>query len=370
MPSDTSSSNGPGPGSKPVDVTSIVLILILLLSASAVDLWTLERLLRQPISATQAAAQDSIAIVAAAARDARPVDSTQPQDTTRRTGDSVASLGAQKADSVAAEIARAARQRDSQQRAVRQATTDSTLVASRAAVDARLFIIVLLSGALGGLLHGVRSFVWYVGNRDLKWSWVPTYITLPMTSALLAATMYFVVRAGFLGFQGSGDLNAYGFAGASALIGLFSQAAILKLKEVAETLFTRPPQGADARPEVASKPGAAAAATDGKANPLAGDTAEGLAPVPVIIAATLRGDRGKPILTIKGNGFRKQSQVVVNATTVPSLTVTSKELTAQLPDDIASAPALKVQIITPAPGGGESAVVDVVQEAQRGARND
>ncbi len=365
MPSDAHHSHGSGPGSKPVGSWAILWILVVLLAASGGVIWTLARLLRQPTSSAQVASQDSATVAGAVTRtgDSAAAESAAARDTTRRGPDSLPVSLVQRPAPQATAPAK-------EQRVTPPAALDSAVAASRAAVDARLFLIVLLSGALGGLLHAVRSFVWYVGNRELRWSWIPTYITLPVTSALLAATMYFVVRAGFLGFQGSGDLNAYGFAGASALIGLFSQSAILKLKEVAETLFTRPPQGADARPEVASNaPAASSAADDKSGSALAGDSAEGIAPVPVTISATLRAEGGKPVLTIEGSGFRKHSQVVVNATKVPTTSATPKKITAVLPDALASVATLKVQVSTPPPGGGESAIVLVVPEAQAGDRS-
>ncbi len=33
-----------------------------------------------------------------------------------------------------------------------------------------VFLIVLLSGTLGGQMHALRLFYWYVGNRKLVWS--------------------------------------------------------------------------------------------------------------------------------------------------------------------------------------------------------
>src|SRR5271165_6550953 len=35
------------------------------------------------------------------------------------------------------------------------------------------FLTVAIAGTLGGLIHTIRSFVSYVGNRQLVWSWLP-----------------------------------------------------------------------------------------------------------------------------------------------------------------------------------------------------
>jgi hypothetical protein len=43
--------------------------------------------------------------------------------------------------------------------------------------EGRLFVIVLLAGALGGMVHTLRSLYWYVGNRNLRYSWLLMYAT-------------------------------------------------------------------------------------------------------------------------------------------------------------------------------------------------
>ena len=52
--------------------------------------------------------------------------------------------------------------------------------------EVRLLLIVILAGALGSLVHTARSVFWYVGNRLLKWSWVPKYILQPFAGSALA----------------------------------------------------------------------------------------------------------------------------------------------------------------------------------------
>lgn len=112
------------------------------------------------------------------------------------------------------------------------------------ATNSALFLIVLLCGAMGALLHSLRSFYWYTGNRSLKRSWAAMYILLPFNGALLATVFYLIVRGGFMP-QGVGNSSTFAFAALGALVGLFSQEATLKLKQIAETIFTRVPPGKD-----------------------------------------------------------------------------------------------------------------------------
>jgi len=116
--------------------------------------------------------------------------------------------------------------------------------------EVRLILIIAMSGALGGLIASLRSFYWYVGHRELVWSWTLMYILRPFVGATLALVFYFVIRGGLFKPQAQiADASTFGFAGLSGLIGLFSEQAVLKLKEVAETFFSKPSPGANAKPQ-------------------------------------------------------------------------------------------------------------------------
>lgn len=120
-------------------------------------------------------------------------------------------------------------------------------------LETRLLILVMLAGALGSLMHALRSLYWYTGNRTMVWSWVAFYLLLPLTGAILATIFYFVVRGGFFSSQASFETTSpFGFAALSALVGLFSPQATLKLKEIAETIFAKPAAGADPKPQESS----------------------------------------------------------------------------------------------------------------------
>jgi hypothetical protein len=112
--------------------------------------------------------------------------------------------------------------------------------------EERLFLIVMFAGALGGLAHSLRSFYWYAGNRKLVLSWAGFYVTLPVLGATMATVFYVVVRGGFFSPQSEiSDTSPFGFAAMAALIGMFTEQASEKLKEITETLFSKAPTGKD-----------------------------------------------------------------------------------------------------------------------------
>jgi hypothetical protein len=127
--------------------------------------------------------------------------------------------------------------------------------------EVRLFVVVAISGALGGLLHSTRSFAWYVGHDGLRWRWVPYYVVTLAVGAGLATIVYVVIRGGmFSGRTATADVNPYGFAAIGAIVGLYSEQALEMLHKVATDFFADAPQGPDGTAEVAA---AAAQSPDG-----------------------------------------------------------------------------------------------------------
>ena len=107
--------------------------------------------------------------------------------------------------------------------------------------ESLFFVMVAFAGALGGMVHSVRSLAVYVGSGKLKWSWTPFYLLKPVLGAVLATLLYFVLRAGLFSPSASTEqASPYGFAAIAALAGLFSDQAVEKLRVIAEELFQRP----------------------------------------------------------------------------------------------------------------------------------
>jgi len=106
------------------------------------------------------------------------------------------------------------------------------------------FIVVALAGALGGLIHATRSLAIYAGTRTLRWSWVAYYMLLPLVGALGGTLFYVVLRAGLFSPSTEVDqASPFGFVAVAALVGLFSQQALEKLRELAGQIFCRRSRG-------------------------------------------------------------------------------------------------------------------------------
>jgi hypothetical protein len=116
--------------------------------------------------------------------------------------------------------------------------------------ETRMVLLVVCAGALGSVVHSLRSVYWYAGNRNLIWSWVPKYLIQPFGASVLAVVFYLVIRGGFFSAEaGFEHISPFGFMALSAIVWMFSEQAVLKLKEISETLLSKPPPGKNAEPQ-------------------------------------------------------------------------------------------------------------------------
>jgi hypothetical protein len=104
---------------------------------------------------------------------------------------------------------------------------------------ASLIALIALAGALGGLIHGASSFAIFAGNREFQSSWTWWYVLRPLLGGAVAVVVCLVVRSGLgtpeLALSGADCLKTAGIAG---LVGMFAEPAMLKLKDIFNTLFT------------------------------------------------------------------------------------------------------------------------------------
>jgi hypothetical protein len=169
----------------------------------------------------------------------------------------------------------------------------------------QILLVVMVVGALGGLMHVFRSFYWYVGNRTLKNSWLLMYFLLPFNGAGLAVLFYLIVRGGFSTQTSATPSSVDWYAAMAALVGMFSEEALLKLRQIAGAFFTQAEPGKD--PAITTLK---ISALTPKVGPIAGGTQ----------------------VKITGTGFAPGDQVTFGVATATAIGITnSKELSATTP---------------------------------------
>jgi hypothetical protein len=105
--------------------------------------------------------------------------------------------------------------------------------------ETQLLLIVLLAGALGCMIHALRSITVFIGNRSAVTSWFWWYITRPLLGMSLALIFYAVLRGGFLAGSPADAkvVSPFGVLAIGALVGMFTEKASDKLAEIFGTLF-------------------------------------------------------------------------------------------------------------------------------------
>jgi hypothetical protein len=221
--------------------------------------------------------------------------------------------------------------------------------------DVRLLILVLLAGMLGSYVHAAQSFASYVGNASFKATWTWWYILRIPMGAALAVFVYFAIRGGLLaaGTTASGaanDLNLYGIVSFSGLAGLFSKQAADKLAEVFDTLFATK-EGQQRGDKLGENPHPEVTSIDPNLLPAAS---------------------GAVKIVLTGQGFVKNSAVKAAGKDLQTTYVSRQSLSAQIdPADFNGQKEIKITVVNPTPGGGESdPVVVKIQEADGGEGGD
>lgn len=205
--------------------------------------------------------------------------------------------------------------------------------------DQRLFLLVLILGALGSYIHAVMSFADFAGNRRLVQSWLWWYLLRPFTGAPIALILYFAVRAGFMTPTATGgDVSRFGIAALAMLAGMFSVKAADKLEEVFDVLF--------------------------KTQEKRKDSLEN--PLPVLDSITptkVTAGSGAQKVVMKGSNFSMKAVVLVDnaerSASVDSATKLTVELSAE---DVKTARIIKLAVKNPPPGGGTSTAISLPVE--------
>ncbi len=112
-----------------------------------------------------------------------------------------------------------------------------------------LLVLSIVAGALGSFVQASLAFVHWVGNRELKTSWVWWYGFRIFSGAVLALIVYMGIRGGLFGGESTTvQVNPYGTVAFGALVGLFSKQAIAKLQDVFNTAFSTTAKAAETDP--------------------------------------------------------------------------------------------------------------------------
>ncbi|HEX7291112.1 MAG TPA: hypothetical protein VF250_08310 [Conexibacter sp.] len=103
--------------------------------------------------------------------------------------------------------------------------------------DGALLLLVAMVGALGACAASSFRFAMFAGSDALSRRWMWSYVLRPVQGAMLATIVYFVLRAGLLGGDGTQPLSAYGLAAVAGLVGLFTRQGFQKLRRVFNELW-------------------------------------------------------------------------------------------------------------------------------------
>ncbi len=100
-------------------------------------------------------------------------------------------------------------------------------------------LVVVFSAMIGAFVQAIGSIATHCSNCDLTAPWSVWYATRPFVGAGLALATYFVIRGGLLNLSTDASaISIYGIAGLSGIVGMFTNQATLKLRDVAETLLS------------------------------------------------------------------------------------------------------------------------------------
>jgi hypothetical protein len=99
-------------------------------------------------------------------------------------------------------------------------------------------MIVVSAAVLGSFTHTMGSLAFHRSQDNLQQSFTVWYLIRPFVAVVLSLALYFALRGGLLSLGTSAsDLNVYGIAAVSAIVGMFSDKASGKLSDIADTLL-------------------------------------------------------------------------------------------------------------------------------------
>ena len=201
--------------------------------------------------------------------------------------------------------------------------------------ELQLLLVVVCAGALGTFIHTMKSAQAFIGNGTMKRSWYWWYITAPWVGAAMALIFYAVLRGGFLIGAPADEkfVSPFGVLVIGALVGMFSDKASLKLKEIFDTIFK-----ADGDP---------------RGGKLHAPAIHSLDPSTVQAGSTQE-------VKVLGERLGKVTAIRFNSTELPVQIVSDREVRFTLkPEHIAKAGTLQIVVVDPENGTSVSATLTV-----------
>lgn len=116
-----------------------------------------------------------------------------------------------------------------------------------------LLLLVALAGFLGNLIFLSASFTTFVAVEKFRRSWLLWYIVKPFSAAALSVIVYTAINAGFFSMNNFTSINLYGTIAFAFIVGLSTDRATEKLKELIEVFLKPAKKRADSIDEVEPK---------------------------------------------------------------------------------------------------------------------
>ncbi len=121
-----------------------------------------------------------------------------------------------------------------------------------------VILVMIIAGAIGACVFSLYAVAHHLGRlHDFQVRWTAWYFLRPFIGAGLAMIFYFLIRGGVLTVGTSlQNLNLIVVAGLSGLVGMFSEQALRKTRDVADTIFGSIPRNEEetARSTSSDKP--------------------------------------------------------------------------------------------------------------------
>jgi len=102
-----------------------------------------------------------------------------------------------------------------------------------------VILVMIIAGAIGACVFSLYAIAHHLGRvHDFEARWAAWYVLRPFIGAGLAMIFYFLLRGGVLTIGANlQSLNLIVVAGLSGLVGMFSEQALRKTRDLADTIF-------------------------------------------------------------------------------------------------------------------------------------